>query len=240
MFYVIICEGKTDSIVINHFMTSQNFKYEKDSSKYLKFNTINKQTVDYFKNGSDVLAIWNVDGCGNIKSSIGQVESLITVGSDVIDSLAIVTDMDFNLSQDIEKEISSYFSRPITLADNVWSKYNYQDSFGSQKSLKTLLTIIPHGQSGALETIMLGALENSGNEEKLLVSEVNNFIDDLETKNLRFLDKNRKIIKSKLGCTVNIIDPERTFFDIRAVFDSISWGNYPVIQNHFYELKNYK
>lgn len=239
MVYVIICEGKTDSVVINHYMTAQGFNYIKEANIGFEFKLLKKQSVDYFKNGTDILAIWNVGGSGNIKFSIEQIEELVSFGNE-INSLAIVTDMDTNLSQTIEADISSYFKNTPNLKDNVWDTSLIKNSYGEDKKINVLLTIIPKAQSGALETIMLDALENIGYEEKILVDEVKKFIDNLNPLNLSFLDKVRKIIKSKLGCTVNIIDPERTFFDIIPAFNTINWSQFPIIQSHFNELMNYK
>ncbi len=240
MLYVIICEGKTDSVIINHFMTSYGFKYLKKNPNKFVFNLIGKQTVEYFKNSEngDILEIWNVDGCGNIKSSIEQIEDLIIQGGE-INSLAIITDADFNLSETIETDISSYFKEGIDLKNNIWNSYDIKNSFEENKKLNILLLIIPKEQPGTLETILLDAIKNRGEEEKMLVKEVDKYIEELSNSNLSFLNKDRKKIKSKLGCTVNIIDPERTFLDIIPTFNTIQWNEYPIIESTFCELKKY-
>ena len=60
MLYVIICEGKTDSVIINHFMTSYGFKYLKKNPNKFVFNLIGKQTVEYFKNSENGDALQSV------------------------------------------------------------------------------------------------------------------------------------------------------------------------------------
>lgn len=51
MIYVILCEGKTDSFVINQFMHLHGFSYKKKPPKGVpNFELLEFQEIDYFEN----------------------------------------------------------------------------------------------------------------------------------------------------------------------------------------------
>lgn len=239
MFYVILCEGKTDSVVINNVMSSVGFEYINKKNKLSKFKLLKNQNVDYFENNNDILAIWNVAGYNNIKSSVEEIIKL-NKADKVVDILSIVVDRDFDNVSEIEDEISSYFEGNTKLENKIWKEYQFTDGFGEIKQLKILLTIVPDKDFGAMETILLNALSDEGEDQKNLVNDVEKFIVELEEKENIYLNKKRNVIKAKLGCTVNIMDPERTFSDIIPVFKNIAWNEKSVVQEHFKELKEYK
>lgn len=239
MFYVILCEGKTDSVVISHVMSSVGFEYTNKKNKLAKFKLLKNQSVDYFENNNDILAIWNVAGYNNIKSSVEEIIKLNKVNK-VVDILSIVVDRDFDNIFEIEDEISAYFEGNTKLENKIWKEYQFTDGFGEIRQLKILLTIVPDKDFGTMETILLNALSDEGEDQKNLVNDVEKFIVELEEKENIYLNKKRNVIKAKLGCTVNIMDPERTFSDIIPVFKNIAWNEKSVVQEHFKELKEYK
>lgn len=239
MFYVILCEGKTDSVVISHVMSSVGFEYTNKKNKLAKFKLLKNQSVDYFENNNDILVIWNVAGYNNIKSSVEEIIKLNKVNK-VVDILSIVVDRDFDNIFEIENEISAYFEGNIKLENKIWKEYQFTDGFGEIRQLKILLTIVPDKDFGAMETILLNALSDEGEDQKNLVNDVEKFIVELKEKENIYLNKKRNVIKAKLGCTVNIMDPERTFSDITPVFKNIAWNEKSVVQEHFKELKEYK
>lgn len=242
MFYVILCEGKTDSVIINHIMTSIGFIFpikSKKSNLNFKFKKLENQDIDYFEKEEDILAIWNTAGYSNIKSSVEQITRLIENG-EKIDRLSIITDRDKSEISEIENKIASYFEGNFVLKNNEWKDYQIKDSFSRTIELKVLLQIIPTEKWGALETLLVNALSEKGDEEKKLVERVEEFIEKLKIEKSTFLEKERNVIKSKLGCTVNIMDPERTFKDIIPVLNSIDWSKNNTVQEYFDKIKNYK
>lgn len=243
MFYIILCEGKTDSAIINQIMSEDGFEYLRDGKTTIgkKFNPklIKNQEIDFFKRGEEILGIYNISGSSNLKYTINEIEKLVRNEVE-LDYLAIVTDMDFQDSLNIESDYSNYFRDSLDLKNDIWKNYKFQDEFGTEKCLKILLKIVPKDRFGALETILLEALKKSGQEERVIGDSVEELIDKLKEDRISHLEKERYVIKSKLGCLVNILDPERTFKDILPVFSSITWTKYEVVQNNFTVIKNYK
>lgn len=82
-------------------------------------------------------------------------------------------------------------------------------------------------------------MKNESEDNQILGNRLEEFIENLKEENFKYLRKEREVIKAKLGCFVNIIDPERTFKDIIPMLDEIEWDNQEIIQEHFKELKNY-
>lgn len=242
MLYVILCEGKTDSVVINHIMTSIGFKFTSKKPKLeidFEFELLKGQSVDYFKKEDDILVIWNVAGCCNIESSIKQIIRLIK-NEAKISRVSIVTDRDENEISEIESKIGSYFGESFSLKDNEWKEYQIKDSFDTSIKIKILLRIVPNEKWGALETLLVEALAKKGQEEEKLVKNVGEFIEKLRKEGSDFLKKEHSFIKAKLGCVVNIMDPERTFKDIIPVFNSINWSSDETVQKCFDKIKKYR
>lgn len=233
----VICEGKTDAVIVNHIMTSIGFKYDKRIEMGFKLKLEKQQETDYLKKDDKLLGIWSVAGFNNIKKAVENIQEINKeITEEPVDVLVILIDRDFKEINDLEKEVQSYFENSITLKNNCWSDYFYQDSFGRNEKIKILLKIIPTDKFGALETLLINALKTD--KETIGIGEaVEKFIDELkiELKPTR-LEKERNVIKSKLGCFVNILDPERTFKDIIKVFDEIKWQDNSVIIENFKEF----
>lgn len=238
MVYIIVCEGKTDAFIINLILTQDGFVYT-NKKNGPTFKLLKKQSLDYFIKGKDTLVIWNVGGCGNIKDAINKVKLLAEYETTPIDSLGIVIDKDFNDGSNIENEFTELFKLETPLKNTVWNTHKYTTSFENEKELKILLNIIPYGEFGALETIMFTSLKDKGGDEKKLAENIEKMIEKLKEEGNSYFEKERYAIKAKLGCLINIIDPERTFYDIIESFSEIDWASEPIIETHFKQLKKY-
>lgn len=152
MYYIVLCEGKTDSVIINHIMHSVGFEYTRyDRKKHrITFPLLKNQSIDYFKKKEDNLIIWNVAGYNNLKDAVGKIEEILVDFQ--IDSLCIVVDRDFNSDMELKEKITAWFKNGIDIVENKWCDYFYVDSYGIEKRLKFLLNIIPKGKFGAIET----------------------------------------------------------------------------------------
>ncbi|MGL5702344.1 MAG: DUF3226 domain-containing protein [Cetobacterium sp.] len=241
-YYIILCEGKTDSFIINLIMGRYGFKYldKKRAKDKISFKTLKNQNLDYFTDGSYCLIIWNTAGCTNIPYAVDEIKKLMLNIGDEIESLAIVMDKDFNTETQLLSQFSSFFNLEGNLKNAVWNKHNYRDAFSEEKALKILLNVIPHENFGALETLMFDSLKNRGKEENEMALDVESMVDGFQTKKISYFEKDRAVIKSKLGCMVNLLDPERTFYDIIDSFSGIAWEEDENVIEHFQSLNRYK
>lgn len=239
MTYIILCEGKTDAFIINLIMSKVGFKYV-NKKQGISFKLLKNQSLDYFVKDEDKLLIWNTGGCENLLKAVEEVKKLSKSSTVPIDSLGIVIDKDFNEEDTIVDNISSAFSLDNALKNAIWNKHNYEDDFKEQKSLKVLLNIIPYGEFGALETLMFNSLKNKGVDESRIGHDIEKMIDKLKSDKISFFKKERFVIKAKLGCLINSLDPERTFYDIIDSFEGINWEEDEIVKTHFKELEKYK
>ena len=93
-------------------------------------------------------------------------------------SLMVVTDRDEASDAKIRNQINSALEQ-ICVESNRWKESAIQDSFGQAKSIYTYLLIIPANEKGALERVIIDAL-NDIPEETALMGEVEQFIDALK------------------------------------------------------------
>lgn len=238
MTYIILCEGKTDAFIINLIMSKVGFRYVKKQG--ISFKLLKNQSLDYFETDEDKLLIWNTGGCENLPKAVEDVKRLSESSTVPIDSLGIVIDKDFNDEKSIITNMSSAFSLDEPLKNATWNKHNYKDDFKEQKSLKVLLNIIPHGEFGALETLMFNSLKSRGSDETRIGHDIEKMIDKFKNDGVSFFKKERFVIKAKLGCLINSLDPERTFYDIIDSFEGIDWAEDEIVKKHFKELEKYK
>lgn len=234
MYHLILCEGKTDAVILSHIIGKYGFKFN-NKEKKIKFKSLKNQSIDCYVKNDETIFIWNVAGCDNFKYSIK--EFLDVLKNIEIASLILVCDHDNSNIKDIETKFNSYFKN-VNVKNQKIYKYQYETNFQEQKEMNLLLLVIPNDKFGALETLLLEALKTTP-ENKEFVEKVEKFIDKLKKEKNKFLNKDRKVIKAKLGCSINIMDPERTFKDIIPAFNSIEWEEYEVVQSFFKPLIDY-
>lgn len=238
MYYIILCEGKTDSVIINHIMSSEGFNYIKNNkNNYITFPLLKNQNIDYFKKGKDILMIWDVAGCDNLKTAIEKIEEVLEFSQ--ITSVCIVIDRDLNSDEQLKEKVESWFKNQINIIENKWSDYFYVTSYKETKKLKFLLNIVPKGKFGAIESLIMDSIKAKSKDNNILGDRIEAFIEEIKKEDFGYLQKNREVIKAKLGCLINIIDPERTFKDIIPILNEIDWSKESIVQEHFNKLKEY-
>ena len=104
-----------------------------------------------------------------------------------------------------------------------WINNSIIDSFGQAKNIHTYLLIIPANEKGALERVIINAL-NDIPEETDLVQEVVQFIDSLKRELVPELNKINKANKATVGTFFNIRDPQNAMRSFAAFISKIDWS----------------
>lgn len=117
---------------------------------------------------------------------------------------------------------------------NDWISIGYESGFGRAECRVGYL-LIPSEESGALETFMLNALSEEKAEDKETIDQVEGFINDFNSE--IYLKSRRDRIKSKLGITLSIFEPDKSLYIMKEIIQSVSWEKYDISNKQFAMVK---
>ena len=245
---LIICEGVTDSYVLQSYLEkTENWKFanKDDLPRYYedlpdsigenpKFITCKKgdDYVDICAVGSDTRIDEGFDflyktNLNNPKFSIKQV--------------FIVIDRDEREIEDRLKKIMSDARRFNIKIDKLQNdKSNeFTLAFGNkERQLNVVPMIIPFDDFGSLETLLLNSIGEKSDENECVVELAENYIDSYtisfpNKKKRKYLLENGLIAKAKLSAAISLTHPDRTEVPFRNLVLSHNWEEYDSIKKHF-------
>lgn len=242
---LILCEGKTDAILISYLLCKQ-WGWTWISSKNKRFKNYqidvseknNESAEWYIKDDNEVL-ICGVGGNSNFSTFFEDKISSIQVNyneEDIFKKVICIVDKDNFEIIDIEKKFCSYFSIISIMKNNTWKENTYKlNGFDNDVTINTLLLIVPTESEGALETILLKSIsENS--YDKVIVEDVEKFINSNKSKYNKYLFNNRLLLKSKLGIVFAIMSPQKVFTFIDEIIKSVDWEKSALLLELFEKL----
>lgn len=237
---LILCEGKTDAIIIGYLMIRvYGWKYEKKSNEIPPSIKVGKdESFEWYKRDSDFLAICGVGGKSRFSSFLKHSFVPWQNQQDkerVFSKIVIVRDRDKEEVQKIQSSLEIKGS-PIQFIDNTWVDFHCFDGFKQPYILKTYLLIIPSDKEGCLESVLLCALSERPDDAKLVKCCID-FVEKNAGVAGKYLTKQRLIEKAKLGVTFAMMSPEKVFDFLDTILKEIDWENRVSLLNTFSSLK---
>ena len=113
-----------------------------------------------------------------------------------------------------------------------WKDNIIQDSFGQAKSIYTYLLIIPANEKGALERVIINAL-NDIPEEKELIQEVIKFIESLKHELVKELEQTNKCDKAAIGTFFSVRNPQNALRSFGAFLHTVDWSKSEYLKELF-------
>lgn len=243
MIRFILCEGETDATLIGLYLEKMtNWRYTNEQNivnkiKIPKTLNFTNKYVSYYKienNELLICAVGGKDGFGEFyKKFIHRIINLSNNDENEF-RIAIITDADdssiFQIENNILTQLNGYISN---IKNNEW-KTNYTvNAFGDNAKIELLLTVIPKDHGGALESVLLDALEEN-DDGKYIVNESKKFIDCLDENN--YIHNDRLKLKSKLGVALSVFYPDKVFSQFDQKLNIIDWSSYDALKENFTEL----
>ena len=139
-----------------------------------------------------------------------------------ISSLVVVTDRDEASDAKIKNQINAALDQ-ISVESDRWKENAIQDSFGQAKSIYTYLLIIPANEKGALERVIIDAL-NDIPEETALMGEVEQFIDALKAGLVPDLNQINNANKATVGTFFSVRYPKKALRSFGVFISKIDWS----------------
>lgn len=239
---LILCEGKTDAILLGYYlMKTDAWEHERKPPSGLDIKAQEQnENVAWYKKGNEKLMICVVGG----KDNFGQFFSryiqrpILNAGNgDPFPRIVLITDRDdrdiVEIERDVTEQLSPFFAGT---KNREWITNRYLDSFGMEKEIETLLVVIPTEHQGALENVMLDAISEDA-YDKNIVDKCAAFVEGIRPEAGRYIATDRLQLKAKLSTVWAIQSPEKTFDFIDEQIKSVQWEKYETLNQCFAMLK---
>ena len=241
MIRIILCEGKTDAILLSYYLgRTKGWEYDKKPKHFkLQFPESDNRFVGHYKNGNEKLSICAVGGKDNfinfykenVEEYIKDSESL-----DLNYKLAIVVDRDDKTTEEIEQYFSDNLKPCIDqIVDGVWTSNSFTNGFEQEATIEKLCVIIPRENQGALETLLMDALSED-TYKKNLINKSQAFVDEIAPEAAEIISTERLKLKTKLGVSLAVLYPEKVFSLIDEQLKSVSWEKSEILSKTFKTL----
>lgn len=238
---VILCEGSTDFVLLQHFMR-RTYQWEYKSNKQINIAGQSARECTLQKDDNTV-SIIGCGGCNRLIPCLNYELMLNSVSAlgEAYDKIVIITDRDEVLteqefSEQIEYQIKVYngkYSGLIT--NNEWMEFSLINGYGDELKTKLLMLVIPFEETGAMETFLLNAIAEQDEYDKYIINQCNAFVDNVDNQR-KYLNKRRYITKAKFDVYFSVRTSAEQFNERRNIIKNVAWEKYPLIQNSFDKL----
>lgn len=251
---LLICEGSTDLLLIQHFLEkTTNWEYvdKKMHSQLGLIDIKNKAIYKWFrkKGEENYLCIYAAKGCANIPKVLEELWVLNLSAMErekLFGKIIILTDNDEVDTQviflnNIAQVLKNGNCELNDLVGNEWNSIQYK-SLDGNIGIEVLPLIIPFETTGAIEDFLLNALKQKSEQDdpdKKLVSKIVdeccNFINNLDGGGL-YLNKRRERTKARFTSVFVVLTPTDAFTERKNLLQSVPWEEYKEVQVAFKEL----
>lgn len=238
---VILCEGSTDFVLLQHFIR-RTYQWEYKSNKQINIAGQSARECTLQKDDNTV-SIIGCGGCNRLIPCLNYELMLNSVSAlgEAYDKIVIITDRDEVLteqefSEQIEYQIKVYngkYSGLIT--NNEWMEFSFINGYGDELKTKLLMLVIPFEETGAMETFLLNAIAEQDEYDKYIINQCNAFVDNVDNQR-KYLNKRRYITKAKFDVYFSVRTSAEQFNERRNIIKNVAWEKYPLIQNSFDKL----
>ena len=246
---LILCEGFDDILILGYYLyKTKKWKYNskaKFSDKY-SFPKLDRkrENIEIYERDNDMLGIWAVGGKNSFDHAYRFVKTIHKDFPGEIQKIFIMMDRDAENICDTLIEIQK------KLKESGWMIADLQNAEKNQVTycvdddiyfLEVIPVIIPYSRNGALENVLMDGIAETGEEERYIVKQANQFVDGLMNSNQleKYLTHDRLVVKSKLSACISITNPDRS----TALFDQLlmswEWEKMGAVKRHFEPIARY-
>ena len=222
MTELVLVEGVSDVQLISYYLQNvYGWKHERENILGIEPLDEHEHIESLSKDGNQVV-LCGVGGNGKFARFVEQHRvNHIIVEKDIF-SLMVVTDRDEASDARIKNQINAALDQ-IFVESNRWKENAIQDSFGQVKRVYTYLLIIPADEKGALERVIIDAL-NDIPEETALMGEVEQFIDALKAGLVPDLNQINNANKATVGTFFSVRYPKKALRSFGVFISKIDWS----------------
>lgn len=242
---IIVCEGRDDLWFLGYYL-NKTLNWNICSSDVwcplYKLSAKKKQEVQYLSSpdGTNQTAIFSSGGQDRMKPLVKDWLALIqSQPSSPIDAIIFFRDCDDRSPDALAHDMESWFSEfsawcpiPFSLKNNeVTALHREIDEIDVTVSL--LPVIIPFDENGAIETLLLKAIEDSSGEGAYIAQSARHYIDCAKSNVFpHYLSKQRLVTKAKYSAAIAVTNPDHSTQAFQSLMYSTPWEESASIKNH--------
>lgn len=236
MTELVLVEGMSDVQLISYYLQNvYGWKHERDNM--LGIEPLDEyEHIESLSKNENQIVLCGVGGNGKFSHFVEQHRVNHMIVEKDISSLMVVTDRDEAPDAKIKNQINDSLEQ-ISVESNRWKENPIQDSFGQAKSIYTYLLIIPANEKGALERVIIDAL-NDIPEETALIQEVEQFIDALKAGLVPELKQINNANKATLGTFFSVRYPKKAMRSFGVFISKIDWSKSESLNRLFLPFKS--
>lgn len=248
---IILCEGKTDAILISYFL-EKSFGWQYLNQENMKIKLpVNAQneTFNWYNHPEKIgkeLAIWGVGGIEQIPHKLSEVIHRNITESNIdnrFERIVIFFDRDQRDENECITLIENWFRQSnidlideIKIGDWVDAQVELKKQLPENYLIKILSIILPPDGTGALEIFLMNCLQRQSEKDKLLVEKANEFIENIPDE--PYLMKRRFRPKACLGAILSVMSPDWVFSELNDRLIRINWEEIQSVLETYKKLED--
>lgn len=236
---LILCEGKTDCILLQYYLEKvHRWKYKDRNGIRVERDCWS----NCFTKDEHTLNIAETKGCsrlveGLISAIIRNENAAPGSKDEFFDKIIIFTDNDeVDTSQKMICDIIDGLSGTTasfsnSLEKGTWNKGSLKGIDGI-KEFELLLLFIPFDENGALETYLLNCIRKSDAYDRVIIDKGNSFVDMIDPES-KYLTQRRLKTKAKFDVYFSVRTSAEQYAQRQNILRSVAWENYDTMREDF-------
>jgi hypothetical protein len=249
---VILCEGKTDAILIGYFLIKRfGWIYIKNPEKadlpVLPFDRDN-EVLNWYRHPAkpnQELAIWGAGGINEIPAKLWHVIHRTKIETTSVNRFTHVV-VFFDRNNRSATECRSLAKKWVSHSEleiigdmhlGQWSKARIDLLHKTPREyheLSILSIALPPDSEGNLEIFLTNGIRNQSEHDQQLVNEAWKFIDSIPNK--PYLSKTRYRHKARLGAILSVMSPDWVFSKYDRRLTQIKWEEIKSVESVYEKL----
>ena len=222
MTELVLVEGVSDVQLISYYLQNvYGWKHENENTLKMKPLDEHEHIETLSKNGKQLI-LCGVGGNGKFAYFVERHRVNSIIIDEDIASIMVVTDRDEASDANVRRVINSSLEK-VSVDVGQWKKNEIKDLYGLTKIVNTYLLMIPANEKGALERVIINAL-NDIPSETALIQEVVQFIDSLKEGLVPELNQTNKANKATVGTFFSVRYPKDAMRKFGVVVSKIDWS----------------
>lgn len=246
---IILCEGPDDLWFIAYYLhktigwdTIRGTAIRRYWKNYQINPLDNRQQVQYLKRADDHVCIWCVGGKDRFAEclSICINKFVKEFPQDPLNAIIPVRDRDKDEIADILSGFAAALPGNIVLKNRERTAFAV-DCDGENAVTGVIPLIIPFDREGAIETLLMKAVQEGSAEGATIVRSAEQYVDELASRSgvrARFLSHERLLVKAKYCSVVSITNPDHSTGRFQDMVMSCPWEASASVKMHFDVIRN--
>lgn len=230
----ILCEGTTDLLLLQFIL---QYKYGWTYSGFVENAETNRLVKRVLIKDGDKIEINSCGGISNIPRFMEEVKQMVrysTRQEELYQKVIVMIDHDTITSNSeflyrLNTELSGDFDENYM---NCWNPWPVESQMFGMINVDLYIKCVPDYEVGAIENVMLDALNIDAVEDDL-INKSTEFIRDISIRQKRYLQKKSRISKAIFNTYFSIRAPEEKYDERARILSRFDWENNEILNMNF-------